>query len=413
MAIATGVSYRDMVVETATDFRVRPTVYTDPQVFDAEMRQIFERTWVYVGHETEIPEPGDYRTGAIGRLPIILTRGRDRAIHVLLNVCRHRGSVVCREEHGNSSLFRCPYHNWIYANDGTLMAISERDGYPDDWGQQLSGLVRAPRVGTYRGMIFASMAETGPSLDEHLGLTKQYIDLWFDQSPTGHMSVLQPHASYFAANWKLQLENTTDGWHARYVHDSAFKTAQHFGRRGMGRGWQGCQRGFPYGHGMLVRPFRSELPPDVAAEHQQLLLERYGPERTEAMHVTQHVTLFPNIHLMDFKIRVLTPVAVDKTIVHEYSVQLEDVPERVNEAIAGRLNSEGSLVAGFVNADDVEIFGRVQSGMHAARWLEWVWFSRGMHREVVEPTGERVSHDTDEVSQRSIYREWARLMSDA
>jgi hypothetical protein len=260
-------------------------------------------------------------------------------------------------------------------------------------------------------MIFASMAEQGESLDEHLGPVKRSLERWFDQSPTGHISLVQPHGAQFPANWKLQLENTTDGWHARYVHDSAFKTLEHFGRRSRARGWQGCQRGFPRGHGVLERPFRSDIPRDIMEEYLAILVERHGAERAEALDTTQHITLFPNVHLMDFKVRVVQPVAVDKTIVHEYSVQLEDVPERVNRAIARRLNSEGSLVGGFVNSDDVEIFARVQSGVRAGRWTEWVHLSRGIHREVVEPTGERVSHDTDEVTQRSIYREWARLMS--
>ena len=81
-------------------------MYTDPQIFAAEMANIFEKTWVYVAHESELPQPGDYKTAAVGRMPVIVSRGADRQVHVLLNVCRHRGSVVCREERGTSQYFR-------------------------------------------------------------------------------------------------------------------------------------------------------------------------------------------------------------------------------------------------------------------------------------------------------------------
>lgn len=120
---------------------------------------------------------------------------------------------------------------------------------------------------------------------------------------------------------------------------------------------------------------------------------------------------------MEFKFRIIQPVAVDKTIVYEYPVQLEDVPERINQAIFTRIAkdisvSSGSLVAGMVNADDVEIFGRVQSGLKAAK-VTWLYLSRGLQPDEQRPAGEVVGERTDEIPQRALYREWARLMASA
>ncbi len=407
---------RVRVRDAPQEFKVHTGVYTDPSIFEEEMRTIFEHTWVYVAHESEIASPGDFRTSAVGRMPVIVTRDADGEVHVLLNVCRHRGSVVCREERGNASHFRCPYHNWVYSNDGTLRGIPDRGGYPEGWGKDIEGLVPASRVASYRGMIFASFNDSIEDLADYLGPLKTYVDDWFDHAPAGRMKLRTPYRSVYPANWKFQLENSTDGWHARYVHESALKTMHRFETRNPVAGWPGCTRGFDQGHGVLER-LRNDIPPDVAGpfqEHMALLERSYGPERAERIYFRRHITIFPNVQLMEFKLRVIQPVAVDRTIVYEYPVELEGVPDSVNQAIFRRISMEvsvssGSFVSGFVNADDAEIFARVQTGLKAAR-MEWLDMSRGLHREVRQPCGEIVGDNTDEVPQRAMYRAWVKLM---
>ena len=405
-----------LVVESASDFKVNTRAYTDPKVFDDEMRNIFEKTWVYVAHESEIQHPGDYRTAAVGRMPVIVSRGEDHQVHVLLNVCRHRGSTVCHEEQGNSQYFRCPYHSWVYKNDGTLVGVADRKGYADDWGSEIKGLLKAPRVATHKGMIFASFSEEGESLEEHLGPLTTYIDYWFGHSPNGRVQLTRPYRGFYPANWKFQAENSTDGYHPRYVHESAFKTMDQFGTRGNSVQLVGCTRGFEGGHGILEAT-RNDIPAEVEAEFTELydlLIKSYGPELAEQTYRRRHIAIFPNVHLMEFKVRVIQPVSVDKTIVYEFPVELDGVPVSINQAIFRRISKEisvssGSLISGFVNADDTEIFSRVQSGLKASR-MEWMYLARGLHREVRQPSGEIVGDRTDEVPQRAIYRAWGRLM---
>ena len=101
----------ELVREDDETFLIHTDVYTSTAVFDAEMRTIFERGWVYVAHESQVPLPGDYVTGSIGRQPVVVSRHEDGEVYVLVNRCRHRGTVVCRADAGHSNCFRCPYHN--------------------------------------------------------------------------------------------------------------------------------------------------------------------------------------------------------------------------------------------------------------------------------------------------------------
>src|SRR5688572_11184772 len=108
-------SLADLVVDRPGDFRVHTDAYVSPTIFELEMRRIFERTWIYVAHESQLPAAGDYITTTIGTQPVIVTRDTRGVVHVLLNRCRHRGSIVCRLASGRAARFMCPYHNWVYA----------------------------------------------------------------------------------------------------------------------------------------------------------------------------------------------------------------------------------------------------------------------------------------------------------
>ncbi len=252
-------SYADLVVDDPREFRVHGSIYTDPQIFAEEMRRIFERYWVYVGHESEIPARGDYKTVVVGTQPLIVSRHEDGRIYVLYNRCRHRGAVVCREERGHSNFFRCRYHNWVYANNGDLIGMAQASGYPDDLDRSQYGLVHVPRVSTYRGLIFVNLSPDGPSLEEHLAPVRKYIDYWFGRSPVEEIEVLlPPHRYEYPGNWKLQAENGFDGYHGNYVHlswqrvlqlarESTVEEVQQYRQ-------EGCVRGLRNGHGLLERP---------------------------------------------------------------------------------------------------------------------------------------------------------------
>lgn len=411
-----GLRYADMVVDTPGDFRVQSAVYTDPAIFEDELVRIFESTWVYLAHESEVQQPGDYRTGYVGRQPVIVSRDENGQIHVLLNMCRHRGNVVCREERGNSSFFRCSYHGWVYANDGTLTGIAERHGYAENFGEKIDGLGKVPAVAVYRGLIFASLNPHVPDFEDYLGEVKPYVDMWVERSPTGTVRVLRPHKYRYPASWKFQSEQDTDGYHGRYVHESAFKTLEHFHGsdvrkdRNMSVHGVGCTRGFPNGHAVLERPgTRGELPAPLLAEYLGQLERSYGADRAEKIAMVRHVLVFPNLYLMDDHLRAHYPLGVNSTEVRSFFTVLEDAPDEVNRLRLKNLQWRHSQ-AGMIGTDDVEMFVGCQSGMHASS-VGWIVLERGLDREELLATGERIGESADETPQRAIYREWARLMN--
>jgi benzoate/toluate 1,2-dioxygenase subunit alpha len=418
--LATTTSYADLVDDDDRQFRLHTRIYTDPAVFQAEMRHIFERTWVYVGHESEVRRPGDYKTTLIGRQPVILSRHEDGELYVMLNRCRHRAAVVCRAEHGHANFFRCPYHNWVYRNDGALVGVSMASGYPEDFETDLFGLQRVPRVGTYRGMVFASLAPDGPSLQEHLAPVRPYIDLWINRSPDSEIEViLPPHKYPYPGNWKWQAENGADGYHGNYVHASWQKLLQRAGEAPVKDirkfRQEGCTRGLANGHGLLERPGglnpaaswtgrMMERYPEYAAS----LRGRFSEEEIDSISARRNIFVFPNIYLFDTHIRVITPISPERTEVTLFVYALKGVPDTLN---TGRYRAHERFYgpSGFGSPDDLEIFVCIQTGVQASG-VDWILMSRGQHRERTED-GERIGHSTDETPTRSIYLEWKRLMA--
>lgn len=418
--LATTTTFAELVDDDDRDFRIHTRAYTDPAVFDAEMRSIFETTWVYVGHESELDRPGDYKTTLVGRQPVVVSRHEDGEVYVLLNRCRHRGSVVCRAEHGHSNFFRCPYHNWVYRNDGALVGVSMASGYPEDLRTEDLGLQRAPRVGTYRGMIFASLSDEGPTLEDHLAPVRPYIDLWINRSPRSDIEIVLPAQKYpYPGNWKWQAENGADGYHGNYVHASWQKLLQRAGEGPVKdiRKFReaGCARGLAGGHGLLERPGGLNAAASWTGrmmerfpEYATALREQFDDDQIDAISARRNIFVFPNIYLFDTHIRVITPIAPDRTEVALYVYALAGVPDPLNE---GRYRAHERFYgpSGFGSPDDLEIFVCNQTGLQA-RGVDWILMNRGQHREELRD-GERIGHSTDETPTRSIYREWKRLMA--
>jgi phenylpropionate dioxygenase-like ring-hydroxylating dioxygenase large terminal subunit len=180
--------------------RVHRDVYTDPEIFELEMERIFGRAWLYIGHASQVKEPGDFITAELGRQPVIMVRHRDGAIHVLLNRCTHRGAKVVNERSGNAPRLTCCYHGWSFDTDGRLAAIPVPEGCAAGFDQGAFGLARAPRVAQYRGFVFASLAANGMSFEDHIGLMKRNIDDLVDRAPDGeHKGPLRLRLSWLRA----------------------------------------------------------------------------------------------------------------------------------------------------------------------------------------------------------------------
>jgi phenylpropionate dioxygenase-like ring-hydroxylating dioxygenase large terminal subunit len=197
-------------------------IFNDPDIYQLELEKVFAKTWVFVGHETEIPNPGDFVTRYIGRDPFILTRGKEQEIKLVFNACRHRGVKVCNSEKGNAAHFKCPYHGWTYENTGDLVKVPQKERAYKALEQKDWGLIEA-RVESYKGMIFGCIDPDTGSLDEHLGGFKWYLDTHIDFVEGGMEVVGEPHRWIVNADWKIGADNFSgDSYHTQFAHRSIF-----------------------------------------------------------------------------------------------------------------------------------------------------------------------------------------------
>lgn len=414
--------------------RVHTSVYFDPQVFRLEMKHIFEATWVYVGHESQIPERGDYITTFVGSQPVIVSRHRDGKVYVLNNRCGHRGALVVNDEKGNTgSSFRCGYHGWTFRTNGELLAAPLKNGYPEsyDLRQKEFGLVPVA-VASYRGFLFANLSAAPDSqvdLVQYLGPLKSCIDALCDRAPEGTITLSGGVQKYvLLANWKTQLENLNDLYHPPYSHES---TVQEGGRQFTRR--SGDKTGpqifdddkhtsiwdrigiwaFDKGHS-YCGPLNSDKvrTGDVVERYRAALLAKHSEERVnEILQEPFHnAIIYPNlcIQLLSNHIRVLRPIAVDKTEIRVYPVRLDGAPEEMYHEVIRYLNVTHSP-ASMIQTDDLEMFRRIQVGTHA-QGAEWVVFGRGYGQDVPEDGGLK-GFGTSEVSMRNQYRAWVDYMS--
>ena len=206
------------------DDRIHASLYTDPRIFADEMDRIFHEGWVFVGHDSEIPGAGDFVTRTLGREPVIMVRGQDGGVAVLVNRCMHRGTMLCPADRGSVRTFACPYHGWTYDLAGTLLGVPYPGGYAS-FDKRAHGLARAPRVASYRGFVFASLRAAGPTLAEHLGAATRLIDRSCDLAPDGEVALTAGWVKHrCAANWKMLPENDSDGYHLGFVHSAPAST---------------------------------------------------------------------------------------------------------------------------------------------------------------------------------------------
>jgi phenylpropionate dioxygenase-like ring-hydroxylating dioxygenase large terminal subunit len=208
--------------------RVHRQIYTDPAIFELELERIFGVAWIYIGHESQVKNPGDYFRSFIGRKPVVLVRDADGAIRVIHNQCAHRGSMVVANDKGNASEFQCCYHGWTYHLDGRLKRIPLQHGYPENFDPNNPKTAMTPmaRVKSYRGFVFASEAEDGPGLKDFLGHMTTSLDDMIDRAPDGEVEIsggVFRHA--YDANWKLYLENLCDAAHPIFTHRSSIDAA--------------------------------------------------------------------------------------------------------------------------------------------------------------------------------------------
>lgn len=405
-------------------FKVSRSVFTRPELLEKEKEIIFNKCWIYVGHESEVTKKGDFVTRNVAGRPIIFNRDSSGQVHAFLNTCSHRGAIVCREREGNCKTFRCFYHAWTFSNKGDNVAIPGEDSYPPGWDKSHMGLHNVPRLESYRGFYFLNFDKHAISLDEYLAGAKEYLDLIADQSEIGEMEIIQGTQEYdMKANWKLLVENSFDDYHVvpthitylDYLKDSGVEIALPKGllmpAHGIGK---------PLGNGHAVidnktyrgRPVARWMPiygddaKPVIEEKRKELVQRLGEEKGMRIAETnRNLVIFPNLVINDgssITVRTFFPVSHNQMKVTAWALgPKEEGP------VARRVRLDSYLTfygpGGFATPDDVEALEVAQQGYETYQEVEWSDISRGLHKE------EQLN--TDEIHLRTFWRRWNELMT--
>ncbi len=414
--------------------RVHKSVYADPAIFDLEMDRIFGRAWIYVGHESQVPNAGDYAQALIGREKVFMIRAPDGTVNVLFNRCAHKGAALVAFPSGNAGKFlRCPFHGWSYRCDGALHSVPVREGYAGtgfDMADPQFSVRRVPRQASYRGFVFASLAEDGPDLETFLGGVKTSIDNFCDRAPAGEVEVAGGvFRVWQQSNWKIFFENLNDTSHPMVTHESSVNAARAEYKslppgsampfklhiiEGNGEPYEFWDKlemvAFDHGHSYMGAIFKPPTDP-VSLAHIETLKAAYGEKRAqEILEVQRHNSIiYPSCspHTSFQQLRVIRPIAVDRTMVEIYTFRLKGAPDELFQraiTYANVVNSPSSNVM----PDDIEVYARSQQGL-SGDGGDWVSLHRDAGRDRPIPGG-FVANGLSELPMRNQFRAWAQYM---
>lgn len=418
--------------------KVHKSIYTDPAIFDLEMDRIWGKSWIYVGHESQVSEPGQYYSTTIGSQPVLLTRHKNGEIYVLFNRCAHKGAQLVGDSCGKVKDFRCGYHAWRFDLDGKCIAIPLVQGYEDTGfskDDECANVQQVPRFDSYRGFVFASLSKAGPGLEEWLGGVASSIDNMVDRAPDGELEVTGGVMRYeHDSNWKFFLENLNDMMHPMIVHQSSSLTARKVAKRELGEGAKVPSaieiigpftesydffddmglHAFPYGHGFSGGKNSPHANYSDVEEYNEAMYSAYGKERTEEIFkVNRHNTVcYPSMTVKGAiqTMRVVKPIAVDKTVIESWTFRLKGAPDELLKRsilYCNLINSSANLVG----PDDQESYYRQQNGL-LTDGNDWLPLNRDLGRDEDMGDGYLYAQGSSDLAFRNQLAAWKHYMAE-
>jgi benzoate/toluate 1,2-dioxygenase alpha subunit len=387
---------------------------TSGDVWETERSAIFDRCWLYVGHTSELPEKNDVRARTVGGRPLLLCRDDTGETRVFLNSCTHRGTTLCREQATHGRFLRCFFHAWTFDTSGALVSLPDEEGYGPAFAREEHHLVSPPHVDSYNGFVFVSFDPDAEPLVDYLDGARQYLDLLIEHGAGAGLEVSRAAQEYsIAANWKLLMENSIDGYHGLPTHKRWFDVLKASGVDISARvgGMRPRVEDLGHGHAITFAVPLAMDPPDeevAAAERDRRTQQeaRLGPNRANELNAARAMLIFPNMIVIDLPpgitVRLVEPVAPDRMDVLAWFALPCGEPDSMRR---WRLEFATGFwgPGGLGTPDDIEALECCQRGFRGVREQPWSDISRGMHKQ--HPSG------IHELQMRTFWRRWNELVT--